>query len=161
MLELTCWCWALPLSPSSPVTHIHTRTLHTHTTHTHTTHTHTHTHTLHTHIPAEGLLRVFYNSDFAFSHRLYGSLDVDLPRVLLYQPLSELLQQSVLYVRGSIPRRCFCALVRLSQLALVSEMSDLTRNELFPTVEEVVALGLQFAVPLTFEMEDGMCRIQS
>ena len=39
---------------------------------------------------------------------------------------------------------------------MVSEMGELTRNELFPTAREVVALGLQFAVPLTFEMEEGV-----
>lgn len=57
--------------------------------------------------PAEGLIKVFYNSDFTFSQRLYGLLDVDFPRVWLYQPLSELIQLSVLYIRDSIPYKCF------------------------------------------------------
>ena len=119
---------------------------------------HTHTH-MHTHTPqytlAEGLLKVFYNSEFAFSQRLYGSLDIDLPRVLLHQPLSQLVQRSMLYVRGSVSQTCFHALIRLSELAMVSEMADLTRNDLFPTAEAIASLGLQFGMPPEFDMEEG------
>ena len=98
---------------------------------------------------------MFYNSEFAFSQRLYGSLDIDLPRILLHQPLSELVQRSMLYVRGSVPQACFHALIRLNELAMVSEMADLTRNNLFPTAKAIAALGLQFSMPPGFDVEEG------
>ena len=56
------------------------------------------------------VLKVFYNSEFEFSQRLYGSLDVDLPRIVLCSPLSEILQQPLIYLPGSIPQACLrCA----------------------------------------------------
>ena len=55
----------------------------------------------------EVVIKVFYNSEFAFSSRLYACLDVDLPRIKFYQPLSELTQQSLLYIRDMIPQTCF------------------------------------------------------
>ncbi len=57
--------------------------------------------------PVDGLIKIFYNSDFTFSQRLYGTLDVDFPCVRLYQPLSELVQLSTMYTRDSVPYRCF------------------------------------------------------
>lgn len=110
----------------------------------------------HTHTPpTEGLLKVFFNSDFSFSRRLYGSLDVDLPRILLCQPLSKLVQQSVFYVHNSLPHPCFRALMHLSELSLVSEMADIIRNDLLPSAQEVAALSLQFAVPAGLEEING------
>ena len=38
---------------------------------------------------------------------------------------------------------------------MVSEMADLTRNNLFPTAEAIAALGLQFSMPPDFDMEEG------
>ena len=44
----------------------------------------------------------------------------------------------------------------LSELTKVSEMADLTRNNLLLTAEEVAALSLQFAHPSTaHSVEDG------
>ncbi len=41
------------------------------------------------------------------------------------------------------------ALMVLNELSSVREMSDVTRNNLFPSAEEVTALSVQFALPAT------------
>lgn len=55
----------------------------------------------------ESLKKVFYNSEFSFSNRLYGNLDVDIPRVRLDRPIKEIVQDFKIYVRGSIPQEMF------------------------------------------------------
>ena len=109
-------------------------------------------------LPAECLQQVFYNSEYTFSERLYGSLDVDLPRIHLYQPLSELVRQSAIFVRDCVPQPCLRTLLCLSELSgglVVDGMRGVTRNRLLPTAQEVMSLGLQFAVPAGFEVENG------
>ena len=53
------------------------------------------------------LLKAFYNSEFNFSNRLYGTLDVDFPRIVLCCPLRMILQRPLIYVQGSVPQACF------------------------------------------------------
>ena len=53
------------------------------------------------------ILKVFYNSAYSFSGRLYASLDVDLPHIRLYQPLTELTQQSLIYIKDTLPQKIF------------------------------------------------------
>lgn len=43
----------------------------------------------------------------------------------------------------------------LSELNYACEMSDVTRNNLFPKAEEVTALSLQFAMPVTANFGDN------
>ena len=100
---------------------------------------------------------MFFNSEYTFSERLYGTLDVDLSRIHLYQPLSELVKQSAVFVRDSIPQPCLRALLCLSELCgglVVDGMRGVARNKLLPTAKEVAFLGQQFAVPAGF---DGDC----
>ncbi len=47
------------------------------------------------------------------------------------------------------------ALMILDELCCVSEMSDVTRNNLFPSPEEVTALSLQLALPATAGLSDN------
>ena len=47
------------------------------------------------------------------------------------------------------------ALLALSELSYASEMSDVTRNNLFPKAEEVTAVSLQFAMPVTANFGDN------
>ena len=61
-------------------------------------------------------MRVLYNSDLSFSERLYGPLDVDLCRVKLHEPLSQIIQQPLLYVRDMVPKPCFQGLLNLHQV---------------------------------------------
>lgn len=55
----------------------------------------------------EVLKKVFYNSEFGFSQRLYGTLDVDLPRIRLFRPLKEIIQIPLIYLQGYIPPASF------------------------------------------------------
>ena len=78
------------------------------------THTCTHTYMLTSPLPYDNvpvsdasILKVFYNSSYSFSRRLYASLDVDLPHIHLYQPLSELTQQSLIYVKDTLSQKIF------------------------------------------------------
>lgn len=66
-------------------------------------------------------VRVLYNSDFSFSQRLYGALDVDLCRVKLHEPLRLVVQQSLLYVRDMVPKPCFLALTRLEEVSCLTD----------------------------------------
>ena len=52
----------------------------------------------------------------SFAQRLYISLDVDLTRVRLYQPLGSIVKQPLLYVRDMIPKLCFDAVTKLFQV---------------------------------------------
>lgn len=59
---------------------------------------------------------VIYNSNLRFSERLYASLDVDLCRVRLHEPLEVIVQNPLLYVRDLVPKPCFQALSKLDQV---------------------------------------------
>ena len=59
------------------------------------------------HSQDENLIKMFYNSEYEFSQRLYGSLDVDLPNIKLFRPLKEIIQQSFIYIQGYIPSASF------------------------------------------------------
>jgi len=47
---------------------------------------------------------------------MYISLDVDLTRIRLHQPISNIVKQSLLYVRDILPRNSFLAVTRLHQV---------------------------------------------
>ena len=64
----------------------------------------------------ESFFRVLYNSDMTFAKRMYVSLDVDLTRIRLHQPISNIVKQPLLYVRDMLPRNCFLAVTRLHQV---------------------------------------------
>ena len=51
-----------------------------------------------------------------FSERLYGPLDVDLCRVKLHEPLNQIVQQPLLYIRDMVPKPCFDALLKLHEV---------------------------------------------
>ncbi|XP_020606074.1 uncharacterized protein FLJ43738-like [Orbicella faveolata] len=59
---------------------------------------------------------VLYNSELRFHERLYASLDVDLCRVRLHEPLEVIVQNPLLYVRDLVPKPCFDALANLDQV---------------------------------------------
>ena len=60
---------------------------------------------------------VLYNSDMFFHERLYASLDVDLCRVRLHEPLTTIMQNPLLYVRDLVPKPCFEALAKLDKVS--------------------------------------------
>lgn len=94
---------------------------------------------------------VIYNSNLRFSERLYASLDVDLCRVRLHEPLEVIVQNPLLYVRDLVPKPCFQALSKLDQLLKVTKLREVTRNDLFPSADMVVSMSREFGVPLTAE----------
>ena len=53
----------------------------------------------------------------SFHQRLYASLDVDLCRVRLHEPLSIIMQNPLLYVRDLVPKPCFEALAKLDKVS--------------------------------------------
>ena len=68
-------------------------------------------------LPADaGIIKVFYNSEYTFSQRLYGELDVDLTHIMLQQPLGAVLRQAGIYLREALPLPCFQALMMLSEV---------------------------------------------
>ena len=65
-------------------------------------------------VVAEGVVEVLYNSDYAFSERLYGDLDVEICCVRLHQPLYRLVKLSQPYVWGKMSHHCFKGLMCIS-----------------------------------------------
>ncbi|KAL9960808.1 hypothetical protein ACROYT_G034311 [Oculina patagonica] len=94
---------------------------------------------------------VLYNSDLRFNERLYASLDVDLCRVRLHEPLEVIVQNPLLYVRDLVPKPCFDALAKLDQMLKVTKLREVTRNDLFPSADMVISMSREFGVPLTAE----------
>ena len=64
----------------------------------------------------ENVLKTFYNSDYTFSSRVYGSLDVDLTHIVLPHPLGVLVQEPRLYIRETVPQLSFIALMNLHEV---------------------------------------------
>ncbi|XP_070192982.1 uncharacterized protein [Littorina saxatilis] len=101
--------------------------------------------------PENSDVRVMYNSDFSFSKRLYGPLDVDLCRVKLHEPLRLVVAQSLLYVRDMVPKPCFLALTRLEEMTRLHLMKDVVKNNIFLNSDMVVSMSKEFGVPFTAE----------
>ena len=59
---------------------------------------------------------VLYNSEMSFRSRLYATLDVDLCRVRLHEPLMVIVQNPLLYVRDLVSKPCFEALSKLDKV---------------------------------------------
>jgi len=95
--------------------------------------------------------RVLYNSSMTFRERLYVSLDVDLTRIRLHQPISNIVKQPFLYVRDMLPRNCFLAVTKLHELCQATSLQSVIRNETLPTVPMIVSLGREFGIPISDE----------
>ncbi|XP_056000936.1 uncharacterized protein LOC130048351 isoform X2 [Ostrea edulis] len=106
--------------------------------------------------PENSDVRVLYNSDLSFSERLYGPLDVDLCRVKLHEPLNQIVQQPLLYVRDMVPKPCFQGLLSLHQIVNSNVMKDVVRNSLFPMADMVISMSREFGVPITQEDFDEL-----
>lgn len=59
-----------------------------------------------------GKCKVLYNSQLLFQHRHYADLGTILYHVHLFQPLSQLMKHTALYVHNAVPREAFQALTR-------------------------------------------------
>eukprot|EP00795_Rhopilema_esculentum_P002461 gene2461-18118_t len=92
-----------------------------------------------------------YNTDITFQERIYASLDVDLTRVRLHQPLGAIVKLPLLYVRDMIPRLCLEAVLKLYDLLSCPRLRDAIRNDLFPSDAMIASLSREFGIPLTVE----------
>lgn len=99
------------------------------------------------------IVQVLYNSEYTFSSRLYGTLDVDITAILIPQPLGDLLGRAAFYTRGSVPEPCFRALLRLNDLKDAREMADVVRNDMLPTADQVISLSMHYSTPFPFQLQ--------
>ena len=115
-----------------------------------------------------GMVEVLYNSNYAFSERLYGELDVEICCIRLHQPLHQLVQMPQPYVWNKMPHRSFQGLMCINevrtmmyyheyctscavQLLHATKLSDAARTNLFPSVAMIQELSMEFAVPALLE----------
>ncbi|RXM93494.1 hypothetical protein EOD39_19014 [Acipenser ruthenus] len=104
----------------------------------------------------ERMLKVLYNSELCFHRRLYASLDLNLCRVHLHKPLSDIMKQPLLYVRDMVPQACFQALSRLDLICKLNKLKDVTHYNLFPSSEMILSMSQEFGIPLRKASLDTM-----
>ena len=63
------------------------------------------------------MVKAFYDSDYSFSKRIYGKLDVDLVHITLPQSLQEIMKEPTVYLHESIPKLCFIALQNIHDVS--------------------------------------------
>ena len=87
----------------------------------------------------------------SFSQRLYSSLDVEILKIKLFEPLEEIVKKPLLYIRDMTPKPSFDALIKLNQLIKEYYLRTIVRGDLFPTPAMVLSMSKEFGVPLTEE----------
>uniref|UniRef100_H2YY97 Uncharacterized protein n=1 Tax=Ciona savignyi TaxID=51511 RepID=H2YY97_CIOSA len=92
-----------------------------------------------------------FDSSMTFSKRLYAGLDVDLCRVRLHQPITEILKQPLLYVRDMVPKKCLDCITKMHQITSLKKLRDVVHSNSFPTSEMVISMSREFGVPLTYD----------
>nr|XP_020836891.1 uncharacterized protein KIAA1257 homolog isoform X2 [Phascolarctos cinereus] len=97
----------------------------------------------------EGKFQVFYNSELTFHKRLYMDLDAMLYQVHLCKPLSALVKQSMIFVRGLIPQPSFQALIKLDSICHSNKLRDIIEGDLLPSAEMVKCMSQEFGVPVS------------
>eukprot|EP00731_Ephydatia_muelleri_P003298 Em0001g3298a len=90
-----------------------------------------------------------------FSTRLYGALDVDNHGRHDTAADQRAGGCGRLFTRegGVVPEPCFRALLRLSDLKRAREMTDIVRNDLLPSADEIVSLSANFSVPFPSQQQ--------
>lgn len=58
-------------------------------------------------------IEVMFNTSISFSKRLYISLDVDLLKIKLFEPLDVIVKKPLLYIRDMTPKSSYEALIKL------------------------------------------------
>ncbi|XP_072454370.1 uncharacterized protein CFAP92 isoform X2 [Notamacropus eugenii] len=97
----------------------------------------------------EGKFQVFYNSELTFHERLYVDLDALLYHIHLCKPLSTLMKQSTIFVRGLIPQPSFEALIKLDSICHSHKLKDIIEGDLLPSAEMVKWMSREFGVPVS------------
>jgi hypothetical protein len=93
----------------------------------------------HHHSEDPSVFKCYYNSDYTFSSRLYGSLDVDLIHIKLPHSTDQFIKQST---KHYMPRLCLQMLIILNELQDMEDLCSVTRNCMFPSVDKITALSL-------------------
>ncbi|XP_074054490.1 uncharacterized protein CFAP92 isoform X2 [Macrotis lagotis] len=83
----------------------------------------------------EDKFQVLYNSELSFHQRLYPDLDALLYHIHLCKPLSSLVKQSMIYIRGLIPQPSFQALLKLDTICHSNKLKDVIKRDLLPSAE--------------------------
>ncbi|XP_074139793.1 uncharacterized protein CFAP92 isoform X2 [Sminthopsis crassicaudata] len=96
-----------------------------------------------------GMFQVLYNSDLTFHDRLYSDLDAVLYHIHLCKPLSSLLRESVIYVRGLIPQPSLQALIKLDTICHSKKLKDVIEKDLLPSADMVKCMSEEFGVPVS------------
>ncbi|XP_032996722.1 uncharacterized protein KIAA1257 homolog isoform X2 [Lacerta agilis] len=95
-----------------------------------------------------GRLKIFYNSHFSFHQRLYVDLEAILLHIRLCKPLSNIVNQPLLYIRDMVPLPCFEALIRLDSICRSMRLRDVVHHDLLPSAEMITVLSQEFGIPL-------------
>ncbi|XP_076972498.1 uncharacterized protein CFAP92 isoform X3 [Tamandua tetradactyla] len=96
--------------------------------------------------------KVLYNSQLLFRRRLYADLETILYHVHLFKPLSCLMKHARLYVRNTVPRDAFQALIRLHDICYQStKLKDVIMGDLLPTSAMIKCLSHEFGMPISQE----------
>ncbi|MGH0168291.1 UNVERIFIED_CONTAM: hypothetical protein FKN15_054709 [Acipenser sinensis] len=103
----------------------------------------------------ERMLKVLYNSDLCFHQRLYASLDLNLCRVHLHKPLSDIMKQPLLYVRDmlKVTVEIACPLPLESEV-IKGQMSDCPFGRIICIFDSLNSSALK-------KLNSEICRINS
>nr|XP_033782540.1 uncharacterized protein KIAA1257 homolog isoform X4 [Geotrypetes seraphini] len=83
--------------------------------------------------------------------RVYKDLNTFLYQIHLYQPLSCIMKQPLLYIRDMVPFACFQALSRLDYICSSKKLKDIIQEDLLPSAEMITLLSREFGIPLSTE----------
>nr|XP_033782538.1 uncharacterized protein KIAA1257 homolog isoform X2 [Geotrypetes seraphini] len=96
-------------------------------------------------------VKILYNSNLSFHQRVYKDLNTFLYQIHLYQPLSCIMKQPLLYIRDMVPFACFQALSRLDYICSSKKLKDIIQEDLLPSAEMITLLSREFGIPLSTE----------
>jgi len=92
-----------------------------------------------------------HDSSITYNKRIYEKLDVNLTRIRLYQSLSSVVRQPLLYVRDILPKPCLDCLLKLDQMTKMHRLRNMTSTGVFPSYEMIHSLNEELGVAVTYE----------
>ncbi|XP_050299636.1 uncharacterized protein LOC126738377 [Anthonomus grandis grandis] len=93
--------------------------------------------------------KVFFNTDQAYEQRLYHVCNKfsGFNVINMKIPLQNIFTNQKTYVRGNVPLLCSRALTKLNLILLTGTMKLMFQHDLFPTMEELISLDIEYGVP--------------
>ncbi|KAL1505402.1 hypothetical protein ABEB36_004976 [Hypothenemus hampei] len=97
--------------------------------------------------------KVFFNSDQAYEDRLYPICNkwMGFYFINMKVPLQQIINKPKLYVKGNVPILCQKALIKLNLLFLSNTMKVMLQDDLFPNLEELISLDMEYGVPFSWQ----------